>query len=112
MRILFVTAICTVLAAPVLASATTPRLTTLDRATFTVRGLGFAPKERVRVVATIAGDSVTKSTTTGTLGGFTVALPTFTVESCSGFVVRAFGATGDRATLHRLPPECPQPLTP
>jgi hypothetical protein len=111
-RILFVALVCAVLAVPILASATTPRLTTLNRATFTVRGVGFAPKERVRVVATTAGSSVARSTTAGALGGFTLTLPTFMVESCSGFMLRAFGATGDRAILHRLPPECPQPLTP
>ena len=112
MRILFVIAACAALAVPILASATTPRLATLDRATFTVRGTGFAPKERIRLVATTTGDSATKTITTGSLGGFTVALPTFTPESCSGFVLRAFGATGDRALLHRLPPECPNGPTP
>lgn len=112
MRILLVIAVCATLAVPLLASATTPRLTTLDRATFTVRGVGFAPRERVRVVATTSGDSITRSTTTGALGRFTLQLPTFTVESCSGFVLHAFGATGDRALLHRLPPECPNGPTP
>ena len=112
MRILLVIGACIALLTPVFASATTPRLTTLQRATFTVRGVGFAPSERVRVVASSSGISATRRTTAGAAGGFTVSLPTFTVESCSGFVVRAFGATGDRATLHRLPPECPQPLTP
>jgi hypothetical protein len=111
-RILLVIAACAALTASALASATTPRLMTLTRTTFTVRGVGFVAKEHVRVVATTDGRSVTKWATTGSLGGFTVALPTFTVESCNGFVLRAFGAAGDRATLHRLPPECPQPPTP
>jgi hypothetical protein len=100
------------LAVPVLASATAPRLSTLDRATFTVHGVGFAATERVRVVATTPGDSATKWTTTGSLGGFTVSLPTFTIESCSAVTVRAFGAQGDRATVVRRPPECPAPLNP
>jgi hypothetical protein len=111
-RILLFLAACAALLTVTLASATAPRLTTLDRTTFTVRGVGFAPAERVRVVATTQGRSVTKSTISGAQGGFTLALPTFDVESCSGFMLRAFGATGDRAVLHRLPPECPQPPTP
>jgi hypothetical protein len=111
-RIRLFIAVCAAVLTPALASATTPRVVTLDRATFTVHGVGFAATERVRVVATTPGDSATKWTRTGSLGGFTVAMPTFTFESCTGFVVRAFGATGDRATLIRRPPECPAPLTP
>jgi len=112
MRKVLLTAACATLLVPVFASATPARLTILSRSTFTVRGLGFAPTERVRVRATAPGLSVTKWTTSGPLGGFTVALPTFTVGGCTGFVIRAVGATGDLATLHRLPPECPQPPTP
>jgi hypothetical protein len=112
MRILFAVAACAALAIPVVGAAATPRLTTLDRETFTVRGAGFVANERVRVVATTQGDSATKWATTGSLGGFTMAMPTFTVGNCSGFVVRAYGATGDRATLRHLPPECPNDTTP
>jgi hypothetical protein len=116
MRKMLLSAACAALMVPVLASATTPRLTTLSRATFTVRGVGFAPKERIKVVASTEGHAVTKWTTSGARGGFTMPLPMFTVGSCNGseFVLRALGATGDRAVLmlHRLPPECPQPLSP
>jgi hypothetical protein len=115
MRKMLLMAACAALMLPVLASATTPRLSTLSRSTFTVRGVGFAPRERIRVVASTQGHTVTKWTTSGVRGGFTVAFPTFTFGSCngSGFVLRALGATGDLAELHhRLPPECPQPLTP
>jgi hypothetical protein len=66
----------------------------------------------VRLVATAQGQSVTKWATTGSLGGFTLALPTLDVESCSVFVLRAFGATGDRATLRQRPPECANGPTP
>ena len=112
MRILLLIAVCAAILTPALASASAPRVSTLDRATFTVRGVGFAATERVRVVATTPGHSTTKWTRTGSAGGFTVAMPTFTFESCNGFIVRAFGATGDRATFIRRPPECPAPLTP
>jgi hypothetical protein len=113
MRKMLLSAACAALMVPVLASATTPRLTTLARSTFTVRGVGFAPKERIRVVASTEGHAVTRWTTSGSRGGFTVALPMFTFGNCNGFVLRALGATGDQAVLHhRLPPECPQPLMP
>lgn len=111
-RILLFIAVCAAVLTPTLASATGPRVRTLDRATFTVRGVGFAARERVRVVATTPGQSTTKWTRTGSGGGFTVAMPTFAFESCNGFILRAFGATGDRATFIRRPPECPAPLTP
>ena len=114
MRKMLLAAACATLILPVRAAATTPRLVTLSRSTFTVRGVGFAPKERIRLVASTQSYAVTRWTTSGARGGFTMALPMLTVGSCngSGFTLRAVGATGDRAVLRRLPPECPQPLTP
>lgn len=76
----------------------------------TVKGFAFSAGERVRVVVMHDG-ATTRWATTSRLGSFTVRLP-MTVDSCTAFLVRAFGARGDAATLAVRPRECPQPLTP
>jgi hypothetical protein len=96
---------------PAASAATSPKLSVTDRSPFTVRGHGFAPQERVRVVVTAAGEGTTRWSTSGPGGGLTVQFPTVKLGSCPAYAVRAFGAKGSRATL-RFTPECPQPLDP
>jgi hypothetical protein len=101
----------TLVAFPAASAATSPKLSVTDRSPFTVRGHGFAPRERVRVVVTAAGEGTTKWSTTGAGGGLAVQFPTVRLGSCPAYAVRAFGAKGSRATL-RFMPECPQPFDP
>jgi hypothetical protein len=96
---------------PAGSAATSPKLSVTDRSPFTVRGHGFVPRERVRVVVTAAGDGTTKWVTSGSAGGLTLQFPTVKLGSCPAYAVRAFGAKGSRATL-RFMPECPQPFDP
>jgi hypothetical protein len=96
---------------PVASTATGPRLAVTDRSPFTVHGLGFAPRERVRVVVTSTGDGTTKWAMSGPAGGLVVRFPSVKLGSCPAYVVRAIGAKGSRATL-RFMPECPQPFDP
>jgi hypothetical protein len=96
---------------PAASAATSPKLSVTDRSPFTVRGHGFAPRERVRIVVTAAGEGATKWATSGPAGALTTQFPMVKLGSCPAYVVRAFGAKGSRATL-RFMPECPQPFDP
>jgi hypothetical protein len=96
---------------PAASTATGARLAVTDRAPFTVHGLGFAPRERVRVVVMATGDGSTKWATSGPAGGLVVRFPGVKLGSCPAYVVRAIGSKGSRATL-RFMPECPQPFDP
>jgi hypothetical protein len=71
-----------------------------------VRGLGFASRERVRVVAT-GSQRVVRRLRAGAGGGFVVAVPG--IESCTGFTVVATGSDGSRATYKRAPGQCALP---
>src|SRR3977135_1556528 len=64
------------IAFPAASAATSPKLSVTDRSLFTVRGHGFAPQERVRVVVTAAGEGTTRWSTSGPGGGLTVQFPT------------------------------------
>ena len=110
MRLLLLLALVASLVLPSAAAARAPRLAVANSSPLTIKGVGFAAGERVRVVVTHNGET-TRWAATSWLGSFTVRLP-LTVDSCTAFVVRAFGARGDAGTLRVRPPECPQPLTP
>jgi hypothetical protein len=71
-----------------------------------VRGLGFASRERVRVVAT-GRQRVVRRLRAGAGGGFVVAVPG--IENCAGFTVVATGSDGSRATYKRAPGQCALP---
>ena len=70
-----------------------------------VRGLGFKPRERVRVW--IAGNTgTTKRVTASARGRFAVNLTTG--SSCPDVTVKAAGNRGSRASYHVIaPPVCP-----
>ena len=95
---------------PAGSAATGPRLSLDDRAPFTVRGLGFAPHEKVKVVVSIKS-SATRWTTAGQRGGFLLRFPTLELGYCQGYVIRATGSKGSR-TMLRVTPECPLPAEP
>jgi len=72
----------------------------------TLRGVGFQPREHVRVVA-VAGETRTvKKVVATALGRFTIRVRG-DVNDCRGFSATAVGSEGTRATLKRAPGQCP-----
>src|SRR6478672_1122851 len=92
------------LVVPAGSAATAPRLSLDNPAPFTVRGLGFAPHEKVKVVVSIKS-AATRWATAGAHGGFVLRFPSLELGYCQGYVIRATGAKGSRAML-RFTPEC------
>jgi hypothetical protein len=91
-------------------SAAAPRLSVLGVSPLTVRGVGFAPKERVRLTATVG--HATRWSRAGSGGAFVLRFSGIAVPSCTAFSVRAFGSTGTRAIVRVPQLECPQPPSP
>jgi len=98
--------ILVVLVAIAAAAAGTARLEVSAKAPFTVHGVGFAPGERVTIVAQAAGRHV-KVVTAGEEGTFTVRFD-FSLGVCPAYVVRATGSRGSNTTI-RLVRECAYP---
>jgi hypothetical protein len=112
MRILVPLALLAALLVPVSSiGMTAPRLSVADASPLTVKGAGFAARERVRVSASLPGATAHWARTSAT-GSFTVQFTAMTVDSCTAYIVRASGLRGDSATLRVRPPECPQPISP
>ena len=111
MRLLLPLVLMGALMLPATSIARTPRLSIADASPLTVKGVGFAARERVRVAVSLPGSTAHWTTATAT-GGFTVKFSAMSVDSCSVYVVHAAGLHGDTAVLRVRPPECPQPLAP
>jgi len=91
------------------ATAATPRasLRLVDATTpATLRGVGFQPRERVRVVVIAGTTRTVRKVVTTVLGRFTVRVRG-DVDACTGFSATAVGNMGTRATLKRAPGQCP-----
>jgi hypothetical protein len=95
---LLAAALCLLLAAPAVAGAR-PRLVLVRGAPVTVRGTGFAARERVRVTVRTATRTIARSARTNGDGVFTVRFAGVGLGACGA--VAATGARGDRATLTR-----------
>jgi hypothetical protein len=106
MRILLVLVLAAVLVAPA-GARLGPRLSVDRTDVFTVRGAGFKPSERVRVRVTVQ-QLTSKVVVAGRKGGFLVRFPTVKIVNCEGYLVRANGTKGSRATL-LVKPTCAQP---
>src|SRR3954447_16975919 len=91
-------ALCLVLAAPPIAGAR-PRLAIVRAAPLTVRGTGFAARERVRVTVRTTTRTVVRSARTNDDGVFTARFAGVGLGGCGA--VGATGSSGDRATLTR-----------
>lgn len=74
----------------------------------TLRGLGFQPREHVRVVVVAGSSRTVKKAVATARGRFTVRV-TGDVNDCVGFSAIAVGSKGTRASLKRAPGQCPQP---
>jgi hypothetical protein len=110
MRIACLSALAAAVFAPVtLAGAVRGPSLSVTTASFTVRGVGFVGRERVTLTAVADGRHVRTITTTAR-GTFVVRFRSVTVARCDGYVVRAQGSRGSRATLKNVR-EC-APLQP
>jgi hypothetical protein len=103
MRVLAIVAAVLSVAAAASAAAQPPTLRLVRDAPLTVAGQRFQPRERVRLV--VDGRVVARSTTTAR-GSFTLSSTT-ALDRCLDMAVSVIGASGDRATLEKLPkPAC------
>lgn len=90
-------------------AAATPRATLRlvdDTMPPTLYGVGFKPREHVRVVVLAGSTRSVKKVVATTLGRFTVRV-LGDVSACAGFSATAVGSKGTRATLKRAPGQCP-----
>ena len=101
--------ILVVLVAIAVAEAGMAGLQVTASAPFTVYGVGFAPGERVTIVAQAAGRHV-MVVTAGEDGTFTVRFDV-SLGVCPAYIVTATGSRGSRASL-RLVRECAYPGSP
>ncbi len=90
------------------AVAGTARLQVTEQAPFTVHGMGFAPGERVTIVAQAAGRHV-KVVTASDDGTFTVRFDV-SLGVCPTYIVRATGSRGSHASV-RFVRECADPAS-
>jgi hypothetical protein len=86
-----------------------PALALVDRQPLTIRGRGFHPYERVRVVVD-AQLRAAKSVRATRSGAFTVRFATVNVAQCGGVFATARGRAGSVARLKIPVPAC-QPTT-
>lgn len=84
----------------------TPRLRLADAAPLTLRGTGFAPRERVRVTV-VAATTRTKRIVAGPSGVFVARFAATAVHRCDGLFAQASGSEGSLARLKRPPTFCP-----
>lgn len=84
------------------------RVTLLDRDPVTVKGTGFAKRERVFVRVLPAGGTTFSKIVVARDGTFTAVFPQRELGECSGYTIVATGRTsGTRATRRELiPPAC------
>ena len=101
-------------AAPLLAAASValaadgpPVLALADTDPLSVRGVRFAPGERVTVRVVIrGGPRQTRLFRAGARGSFTAPFPTLAVSQCDAYSIHALGWRGSRASRVQLPPPC------
>ena len=90
------------------ATTTQPRLRLLDAAPVVLRGVGFQPRERVRILV-YAGERAVKRVAAGRRGTFVVRFGDLQADRCAAFSAVAAGNRGSRAAFKRPLPECPPP---
>ena len=85
----------------------TPMLRLAGTTPVTLRGTGFVPRERIRIIALSSGGKATKRVTASPSGRFQTRFPTIPFDRCNGFVALANGSAGSRAMLKLPLPLCP-----
>jgi hypothetical protein len=89
-------------------STARPALRVIDQRPFTVQGLHFRSRERVKVMLYKQQASVrTRRVTASSRGAFQAVLQEAAVDRCDTIMVRAVGTRGSTAVLKLLPrPAC------
>ena len=86
--------------------ASTPKLMVAKTSPVVVIGIGFGPRETVRVVVRTDERQSAKRVTASATGQITVRFARLTLERCADFVVAANGDKGSSARVHRFPAPC------
>jgi hypothetical protein len=69
-------------------------------------GIGFEPRETVRLAVRADEGQAAKSVTASATGKIAMRFARLTIETCEDFVVVANGNKGSTVRLHRVPPPC------
>jgi hypothetical protein len=86
-------------------AASKPKLRVFDGTPVRVTGIGFHPRERVKL--TFSADGVWRKALRATRAGrFTAVFPDAVVDRCMGYSVLARGASGAMASLKVMPVGC------
>jgi hypothetical protein len=91
------------------APAQAAHLRLVETTPLTVRGTGFKPHERVKVVYATADLTRTVRTAAGAGGGFVARFAGVHFDACQLPRIVAVGSRGSRAVLKVVPPACPAP---
>jgi hypothetical protein len=86
------------------------KLQLTDRGPLTLKGSRFLSRERVRVTVTLDGHPYVRWVRARRPGTFAVRFGDVHVDRCSGFIARAVGNGGSRASFKLPQPLCPPPL--
>lgn len=79
----------------------------LDPAPLTLKGVGFAAQERIRLTVSLGERTLVRKLVARTTGTFLVRFPTATYDRCSGELsVKAVGSRGSGASWTLVPLDC------
>jgi hypothetical protein len=88
-----------------------PRIRLLDPAPLTLRGLGFAQAESVRLVVRLGERTVVRKLRATSSGSFTAMYQAMRYNRCTGSLeVTATGRQGSRVSWELIPLDCPTRL--
>ena len=84
------------------------RVRLLDPAPLALKGVGFAPREWVRLTVSLGETTVVRRLRADGAGVFTTLFRTIRYDRCSGpLSVKAVGSRGSRTSWELVPLECP-----
>ena len=97
--------------ASVATSADEPALRVRDLAPLRVRGLGFKPRERIRLTISVDGEKRRRGVRATSAGRFAVTFRTVFIDRCNATLyLKAVGAGGSRDSLKLPMLQCPLAL--
>lgn len=89
-------------------SSRSAKIRMLDPAPLTLKGVGFAARERIRLTVSLGERVLVRKLVARSAGTFLVRFPATTYDRCSGQLsVRAVGSRGSRVTWELVPLDCP-----
>jgi hypothetical protein len=87
-------------------SASRPQVMVATTSPVVVIGMGFGPRETLRVVVRAEEGFAAKRATASATGTITMRFAGLVLARCEEFDVAAKGDRGSSARLHRVPPAC------